>query len=210
MVRNFQAIWAVEHSDLRGVVFLAKTEVVFTLNFLPQGQTMNAWHYISILDLRWSSTEFHKHSRMCNISTRLCAMSYSQITHELVTSQRVESAQWPGNSPDLNPIEKLWMLIKKKVSASNPTTLDELKQTIKEIWRKDIGQNVCKNLAESRLSCFQKVIKNKGYQPHQYQNTSATSTNVIWTMFAMPGFAGVFLVKSSISPYFLNRKFNGN
>jgi len=50
----------------------------------------------------------------------------------------------PGNSPDLNPIENLWTMIKKKVSTSNPTTVDELKRIIKEVWCKDIDQNVCK------------------------------------------------------------------
>ena len=78
---------------------------------------------------------------------------------------------WRENSPDLDPIENLWTLIKKKVSTLNPTTLDELKQTIKEIWFKDIDQNVCKTLTDSMLSCIQKVIKNKGY----HTNTGATT-----------------------------------
>ena len=69
--------------------------------------------------------------------------------------------KWPGNSPDLNPIENLWTLIKKKVSTLNPTTLDELKWTIKEIWCKDTDQNVCKNLTNSMPSRIQKVIKTR-------------------------------------------------
>ena len=69
--------------------------------------------------------------------------------------------KWPGNSPDLNPIENLWTLIKKKVSTLNPTTLDELKWTIKKIWCKDTDQNVCKNLTNSTPSRIQKVIKTR-------------------------------------------------
>ena len=64
--------------------------------------------------------------------------------------------KWPGNSPDLNPIKNSWTLIKKKVSTSNPTTMDELKRIIKEIWGKDIDQNVCKNLTDFMPSRIQK------------------------------------------------------
>ena len=49
----------------------------------------------------------------------------------------------------------------KKVSTSNPTTLDELKQIIKEIWCTDNDQNVCKHLTDSMPSRIQKI--NKGY-----------------------------------------------
>ena len=67
-----------------------------------------------------------------------------------------------GNSPDLNPIESLRTLNKKKkVSTSNSTTLDELKQIIKEIWCTDNDQNDCKNLTDSMPSRIQKI--NKGY-----------------------------------------------
>ena len=73
--------------------------------------------------------------------------------------------KWPGNSPDLDRIENLSTLIKMKVSTSNPTTLDELNQTIKEIWCKDIDQNVCKNLTISIPSTFRKFIKTRVTTP---------------------------------------------
>jgi len=45
----------------------------------------------------------------------------------------VRVLKWPGNSPELNSIENLSILIKKKVSTSNPSTMDELKRIIKEV-----------------------------------------------------------------------------
>ena len=93
--------------------------------------------------------------------------------------------KWPENSPDFNPIEHLWTLIKKKFSRLNPTTLDELKRTIKDIWCKGIDQNVCKNLTITMPSRIQNVIKNKVYRT----NTSATT--IIWIMLEMLRMIGV-------------------
>ena len=131
------------------------------LSFLPKGQTMNASRYISVLDdhlLHFMSihgcTTFQQDSAPCHKAKSV--MNWFQ-------TKKMRVLKWLGNSPDLNPIENLWTLIKKKVSTSNPTTLDELKRTIKEIWCKNIDQNVCKNLTDSMPSRIQKFIKNKGY-----------------------------------------------
>ncbi len=41
---------------------------------------------------------------------------------------------WPANSPDLNPIENLWGIIKKKMRDTRPNNADDLKAAIKATW----------------------------------------------------------------------------
>ncbi len=41
---------------------------------------------------------------------------------------------WPANSPDLNPIENLWGIVKRKMRDTRPNNADELKATVKETW----------------------------------------------------------------------------
>ncbi len=41
---------------------------------------------------------------------------------------------WPANSPDLNPIEYLWSIAKKKMRDTRPNNTDDLKAAIKATW----------------------------------------------------------------------------
>ncbi len=41
---------------------------------------------------------------------------------------------WPANSPDLNPIENLWGIVKRKMRDTRPNNADDLKATIKATW----------------------------------------------------------------------------
>ncbi len=38
---------------------------------------------------------------------------------------------WPANSPDLNPIENLWGIVKRKMRYTRPNNADDLKAAIK-------------------------------------------------------------------------------
>ncbi len=41
---------------------------------------------------------------------------------------------WPANLPDLNPIENLCSIVKRKMRDTRPNNADDLKDTIKAIW----------------------------------------------------------------------------
>jgi hypothetical protein len=43
-------------------------------------------------------------------------------------------SDWPANSPDLNPIELLWAILKHAVAALNPKAIDELREVLLQAW----------------------------------------------------------------------------
>ncbi len=66
-----------------------------------------------------------------------------------------------SNSPDLNPIENLWGIVKKKMRNKRPKNADELKATVKETWA-SIPPQQCHKLITSMPRRIEAVIKAKG------------------------------------------------
>ena len=76
--------------------------------------------------------------------------------------RRISKAfDWPGNCPNLNPIENFRSMLKDNVTAEHPTSAKDLKIAIKRIWTQKRTAEYCKNLVHSMLCCLQIVIKNK-------------------------------------------------
>lgn len=75
----------------------------------------------------------------------------------------IDVLPWPGNSPDLNPIENLWAIVKKKLKKIKITTKAQLIESLLQIWQNDEGiKNVCQNLINSMPTRIREVIKRKG------------------------------------------------
>ena len=68
---------------------------------------------------------------------------------------------WPPQSPDLNPIEHLWKILKEKISRHRPKSITELEQATRLEWE-NISSDVTENLVNSMPSRVIEVIKAKG------------------------------------------------
>ncbi len=68
---------------------------------------------------------------------------------------------WPANSPDLNHMENLSGIVKRKMRDTRPNNADELKATVKETWA-SIPPQQCHKLITSMPRRIEAVIKAKG------------------------------------------------
>jgi len=70
---------------------------------------------------------------------------------------------WPSSSPDLNPIEHVWAIMKARLAENPPETMADLKVRIKEEWAA-ISVETLEKLVGSMKKRLQTVIdKNGGY-----------------------------------------------
>ncbi len=68
---------------------------------------------------------------------------------------------WPANSPDLNPIENLCGIVKRKMRVTRPNNADDLKAAIKATWA-SITSEQCHRLIASMPRRIDAVIHAKG------------------------------------------------
>ncbi len=53
-------------------------------------------------------------------------------TESWFNNHGVTVLDWPENSPDLNPIENLWGIVKRKIRDTRPNNADDMKATVKK------------------------------------------------------------------------------
>ncbi len=64
----------------------------------------------------------------------LAPVHTAKSTKSWLNDHGVGVLDWTANSPDLNPIENLWGIVKRKMRNKRPKNADELKATVKETW----------------------------------------------------------------------------
>lgn len=75
---------------------------------------------------------------------------------------KVDVMEWPAQSPDLNPIENLWEIVKRKVYTEKSKNKQQLWERIQAVWYA-IPVRTCQKLVESMPNRVREVMRNKGY-----------------------------------------------
>jgi hypothetical protein len=70
-------------------------------------------------------------------------------------------ADWPASSPDLNAIENLWAILKRRVEELRPGTKDEFSQVLFDVWEA-LEMDLVNNLVDSMARRIQLVIRKGG------------------------------------------------
>ena len=84
-----------------------------------------------------------------------------KTTIALLKRQRVKVMDWPSMSPDLNPIEHLWRILKRKVEVCKVSNICRLRDVVMEEW-KSIPVATCEALVNSMPRRVNAVLDNDG------------------------------------------------
>ena len=121
---------------------------------------MNGEKYVQLLS---DKLQLHMQVLRYNIFMQDGAPCHrSKLVTIFLKKKKVKVLDWPGNSPDLNPIEHLWAVIKDKVAEKQPSSLPDLCRAIKEVWVKEISKEYCTNLVSSMPRRLAAVFQNNG------------------------------------------------
>ena len=130
------------------------------LYFLKPGTTMNGVKYAELLkDKLPTHMPIHETSIFMHDGA---PCHRSQIVKKFLTDNQINVLNWPGNSPDLNPIENLWSRMKDLVAQKQPQSCSKLINIIKEVWVKEISTEYCESLISSMPRRLQAVINARG------------------------------------------------
>jgi transposase len=85
----------------------------------------------------------------------------SRVAQQFISNEVPEVIDWPSNSPDVNPVENLWSIIKRRVEKRKPANLQELDIFLHEEWKKT-DMLVLNHLVNSMKSRCLALIEAKG------------------------------------------------
>ncbi|KAI6655581.1 hypothetical protein LOD99_2080 [Oopsacas minuta] len=152
---------------------------VSELHILPQKCTVNAKYYVdNILTGPCKAAFARRRLRGTVLQRRFCEnMSKSIFQQDGGPAHTSKLSQewcqlnlvgcwgkeiWPGNSPDLSPIENLWAVVKQSLSEMpSATNLEMLEKNLKTVWS-NINPDLLRKLIDGMPARMRKCVDLKG------------------------------------------------
>ena len=134
------------------------------LVILPRNETMNKERYKALL-----KNNLNECFKKCRIARRNgillqdgATCHTAKIVKQYLEQNGIEYiSPWPGNSPDLNPIEHVWAEMKRLLAARDTSSIPKLIAEIKDVWL-NLDRNFIKDLIDSFPDRFREVIARNG------------------------------------------------
>ena len=130
------------------------------LYFLPKNTTMNGTRYREVLEEHLlpfkdiHGFEIFMHDGAPCHKT-LAVKSFLQ-------ENDIDILEWPGNSPDLNPIENVWGFMKRKLRSMDTSSVPRMVKVIKDVWLRELDPEYFRKLSHSMPKRIAEVLQKKG------------------------------------------------
>jgi len=85
----------------------------------------------------------------------------SKTSRTFKANNGIQSLPWPSQSPDCNPIENVWALMKLKINRQPPRSINNFVGRIKKEW-KDLSTEFAEKLVNSMKNRVELLIERKG------------------------------------------------
>ena len=132
-----------------------------TGNLVFVDSKMNSIKYIELLANNLFESSKKMNLKKFKFQQDNASVHVSKLTKEFFDFRKIDVISWPAQSPDLNPIENLWAIMKKKLELKNFENIDKLKVEILKIWD-EVDKKICENLVSSMTKRINLCIANKG------------------------------------------------
>lgn len=127
--------------------------------FLDKNVTMNQNLYINVLNNHMLPFYEGHNSAMFLHDGAPCHRARS--VKEWLALHNIEMVEWPGHSPDLNPIENVWNDMKRKMIKMPILSVDALTENIRNLWT-TMDRAYLTKLSDSMPKRIKAVLKVKG------------------------------------------------
>ncbi|KAG0733031.1 hypothetical protein G6F23_013737 [Rhizopus arrhizus] len=88
----------------------------------------------------------------------------SKLVKKYLEQQSYNILEWPAQSPELNPIENMWSLLKRRLNdyETAPKGMNELYERVTKVWYVLMKPEECQKVIETMPKRIKQCIKDKG------------------------------------------------
>ena len=123
---------------------------------------MDSKAYLPIIE-RKVSTELSKLHPQATFQQDSAPCHKAKIITNCFKKIKITVRDWPGNWPDLNPIENLWSIVKNRLRKMDCISKIKLIEAVIHVWFHDEEiKKICKTLVLSMKKRVKSVLENKG------------------------------------------------
>jgi DNA-directed RNA polymerase subunit F len=138
-----------------GVSYSGKTDLAFV-----DGR-LNAAGYVDILKSHLLPFGQRKHNNNYIFQQDNAPIHTARFSKAFFDQKKMQIIEWPANSPDLNPIENIWGMMKMEIAKLTPNTKEELKSMVEQTYEQ-MSLDVIRNTIDALPGRLAKVIQLKG------------------------------------------------